>query len=85
MNAVILGALVGGIIVGAIPGIAGMVKGKTGYAIGGFITCVIANLLLGLFLSIPACVVFMFLIFRQDSTASGGDQSNSDHNNIKYQ
>lgn len=63
--AAIIGSLVMGAIVGAIPGITGAVKGKIGLAIGGFCACVICNFILGLLLSIPACIIFMFLIFKK--------------------
>lgn len=50
--AVVFGALVVGILLGLFPEIIGYRKGKQGLAIGGFISCVIGSLLLGLFLSL---------------------------------
>ena len=70
MDSVWLGALIAGLIIGAIPAISGAVKGKIGLAIGGFAACVVANLILGMILSIPVCAVFMFLIFRKTKPAN---------------
>ena len=64
---VILGALIAGILVGAIPAICGAIKSKIGLGIGGFFACVVCNLILGMLLSIPCCALFLFLIFRKDS------------------
>lgn len=61
-SAVIFGALTMGAILGLIPGIIGYKKGKQGLAIGGFIACIIGSFLLGLFLSVPMCVIFTVII-----------------------
>ncbi|MEA4933213.1 MAG: SHOCT domain-containing protein [Lawsonibacter sp.] len=68
MSSVILGALFSGMIVGAIPAIAGAVKGKLGLGLGSFVCCVIGSLIAGMILSIPICVVFLFLIFKKTNT-----------------
>lgn len=65
MGPAVFGALLSGVIVGAIPAIAGGVKGKLGLGLGSFVCCVIGSLILGMLLSIPICVVFMFLIFKK--------------------
>ena len=62
---VIIGSILSGAVVGAIPAICGAIKHKIGLAIAGFFTCLVASLLLGLILSVPACAVFLFLIFRK--------------------
>lgn len=59
-----LGALIAGLIIGAIPAICGAVKGKLGLGLGGFAACVGGSILLGMILSIPLCALFMFLIFK---------------------
>ncbi len=61
----ILGSLLTGALVGAIPAICGAIKHKIGLAVGGFFACLAASLLLGLILSIPTCAVFLFLIFKK--------------------
>ena len=65
MMEIVIMALVIGAVIGAIPAISGAVKGKIGLAIGGFFACIVAQLILGVFLSIPVCAVFMFLIFKK--------------------
>lgn len=74
MSNVILGAIIMGAIVGAIPAISGAVKGKIGLGIGGFFACLAGSLILGMLLSIPLCALFMFFIFKK--TNSNGTQSN---------
>lgn len=70
-GAVIFGALIGGVIFGLIPGIVGYKKGKTGLAVAGFISCIIGSFLLGMFLSIPACIIFTVIIcLSKDSQSS---------------
>ncbi|MBS4960258.1 MAG: hypothetical protein KHZ62_05515 [Clostridiales bacterium] len=64
--ALIMGSLIGGAVVGAIPGIAGAVKGKLGLALTGFIACIVCNFILGLLLSIPCCILFLFFIFKKE-------------------
>lgn len=61
----IIGSILSGALVGAIPAICGAVKHKVGLAIGGFFTCLVASLIGGLILSIPACAIFMYLIFKK--------------------
>lgn len=67
--AVIFGALTKGAILGLIPGIVGYKKGKQGVAIGGFIACVIGSFLLGLFLSVPMCIIFTVIILISSKKA----------------
>ena len=64
-SAVIVGALIGGIVIGLIPAVCGAVKEKIGLAIGGFFACVVASFILGLLLSVPVCAVFLFFIFKK--------------------
>lgn len=69
MNEFVLGALIGsilsGAVVGAIPAICGAIKHKIGLAIGGFFACLVGSMLLGLILSVPLCALFLFLIFKK--------------------
>lgn len=62
----IIGSLITGTIIGAIPAICGAIKQKVGLAIGGFFACVVAAFVLGMLLAIPVCAVFLFLIFKKD-------------------
>ena len=63
-TAVIVGAIVMGVVIGLIPLIYGLIKHKYGFAIGGFFACVVGHFLLGLFLSIPLCILFSFLVYN---------------------
>lgn len=71
MNSVILGALIAGAIIGAVPAICGAVKGKIGLAVGGFFACLVCSLILGMILSIPCCAVFLFFIFKKPADGDG--------------
>ncbi len=65
MFGAIIGSILSGALVGAIPAICGAIKHKVGLAIGGFFACVAASLLLGLILSVPVCAIFLYLIFKK--------------------
>ena len=81
---VIIGSILSGAIVGAIPAICGAIKHKIGLAIGGFFACLVASLLLGLILSVPTCAVFLFLIFKKEkSTESNSANTEGDNNNFE--
>ena len=61
----IIGAIITGCVLGAIPAIVGAVKGNIQLGIIGFVCCVVSALLLGMLLAIPVCAVFVFLIFKK--------------------
>ena len=61
----IIGSLISGALIGAIPAICGAIKQKISLAIGGFFACLGASLILGMILSIPVCALFLFLIFKK--------------------
>ena len=71
----IIGSLISGAVVGAIPAICGAKKQKLKLGILGFFTCVICSFLLGLLLSVPACAVFLYLIFKPEK--KGPDDTNT--------
>lgn len=62
----IVGSLVAGALLGLIPLIIGLKKGKKGLAFGGFAACIVGSLLAGLILNIPMCALFTILIFVLD-------------------
>lgn len=62
----ILGALLVGALIGAVPLIMGLIKGQNKLAIGGFIACLIGSFVAGFFLSIPLCILFVILIACAD-------------------
>ena len=67
MIGAIIGSLLSGALVGAIPAICGAIKHKLGLAVGGFFACLVSSVLLGLILSVPVCAVFLFLIFKKEN------------------
>lgn len=71
----VIGSIISGAVIGAIPAICGAIKHKIGLAIGGFVSCLAASFLLGMVLSIPVCAVFLFLIFKK--TNNNSDNTNS--------
>ena len=70
----IIGALITGAVIGAIPAICGAVKGKIKLAVLGFIACVFSALLLGMILAIPVCAVFLWLIFKKEDSQNNSNQ-----------
>ena len=62
----IIGSILSGAVIGAIPAICGAIKHKIGLAVGGFFACLAASFLLGLILSVPTCALFLFLIFKKN-------------------
>lgn len=66
----ILGSLLAGAAIGAIPAIYGGVKGRLGLGIAGFFACIFSSLILGLLLSIPTAGVFVYYISQKGQTAA---------------
>ena len=64
----IIGSIITGALIGAIPAICGAIKQKMGLAIGGFFACLVSAFILGMILAIPVCAVFLFLIFKKDTS-----------------
>ncbi len=74
MSDVIIGALITGAIIGAIPALCGAIKGKISLAVIGFFSCLISALILGMILAIPVCAVFIFLIFKKDKNGNENNE-----------
>ncbi len=62
LGAAVFGSLVAGALIGLIPLILGQKRGMRGVGIGGFIGCIVGSFILGLFLSIPVCLIFTLII-----------------------
>ena len=62
---VLLGSILFGSLIGAVPAICGAIKQKVGLAVGGFLACLAAHFILGMLLSIPVAAVFLFFIFKK--------------------
>jgi len=54
---ILFGALLGGAIVGLLPLIVGLRRGRRAFAFASWASCIVANFLLGIFLSVPLAVV----------------------------
>lgn len=54
-----------GFVLGLIPLVIGSVKGRQKYGIFGFLACLAGGAILGIFLSVPACVFFTWLSIRK--------------------
>jgi hypothetical protein len=65
---VLMGALIVGIIIGAIPGFFGAMRGKIGLGLLGFVYCVVSGLALGALLAIPVAIVFVYFIQKNKQT-----------------
>lgn len=82
---VIVGSLIMGAIVGAIPAILGLVKKQTMLGIVGFIACVVGNFILGLLLSLPICIGFTIAIFVKAKNNQNNQNYQNSQNNQNYQ
>ena len=58
----LFGALLGGAIVGLLPLIAGLRRGRRTFAFASWVSCMVANFLLGIFLSVPLAVVLTVVV-----------------------
>ncbi|MDE6621229.1 MAG: hypothetical protein K2K74_12215 [Lachnospiraceae bacterium] len=56
------GALIGGAIIGLIPFFLGRKWGKQQLGTVGLVVCILCNFLLGLWLSIPACLIIIIVM-----------------------
>ncbi len=64
-----------GLVLGLIPLILGFVKRNVKYGFFGFIASIVGGAILGILLSIPAIVIFSWLIVRGAKTAAAPDSS----------
>ena len=70
MADMIMIGLLAGILVGIIPVVFGASKGKLGLGIGGFFSCAISGVILGLLLAVPVCGFFVWYIAKNSSTTT---------------
>ncbi|MCL5281544.1 MAG: hypothetical protein M1376_16725 [Planctomycetes bacterium] len=59
---ILLGALLGGAIVGLLPLLVALRRGRRTFAWASWVSCIVANFLLGLFLSVPLAVVLAVVV-----------------------
>lgn len=68
--AIIIGALIGGCVVGLPPFIWARKKGYNTLGVVSILLCVLGNFILGLYLSIPICIIFLIVIAVKKSTTN---------------
>ena len=59
---------IAGLLLGLIPLITGVKRGKQGLGIAGFFACTVSGGLLGIILAGPVCAVFSWLILRKPAS-----------------
>jgi len=59
---ILFGALLGGAIVGLLPLLVGLHRGRRTFAFASWVSCIVANFLLGVFLSVPLAVVLTVIV-----------------------
>lgn len=62
-----------GLALGLVPLSVGFIKGRAKVGIGGFFACLIGGAILGVFLSLPACVIFTWLSIRRPKPVASVD------------
>jgi hypothetical protein len=67
ITAMIFGALVAGLLCGAVPMWAGQSRGRAGLATTGFLCCIVAALVGGLVLAAPTAALFTWRCLRSDA------------------
>lgn len=75
---ILLGAFIAGAIVGLLPLIVALRRGRRTFAFASWASCILANFLLGIFLSIPVAVVLTVVVLclaRGDVQAPVGPQA----------
>ena len=63
--AVIMGAIIAGVIFGALPAGLGKRYGQETLGWSGFGACVVGSFIAGMFLSVPCCIVFTVIILAR--------------------
>ncbi len=59
---ILFGAFLGGAIVGLLPLIVALRRGRRTFALASWASCIVANFLLGIFLSVPLAVVLTVIV-----------------------
>ena len=80
MFGAIIGSIISGALIGAIPAICGAVKHKIGLAVAGFFSCLVASFILGMILAVPTCAVFMFFIFKKEKSSDNKEENKENTN-----
>jgi MFS family permease len=59
---ILFGAFLGGAIIGLLPLIVGLRRGRRTFAFASWASCIVANFLLGIFLSVPLAIVLTVVV-----------------------
>ncbi len=59
---ILFGAFLGGALVGLLPLIVALRRGRRTFALASWVSCILANFLLGIFLSVPLAVVLTVVV-----------------------
>jgi MFS family permease len=70
---VIWGAIITGALIGLIFLILALRKGRRKLAIIGFVSCIVANFVLGLFLSIPVFIILCLVLYLGKTKTQQGE------------
>lgn len=62
-----------GLVLGLVPFSLGFIKGRRKIGMIGLAVCVIGGAILGVLVSLPACILFTWLTFRQPAPAGSPD------------
>ena len=68
---IILGGAIFGAVIGIIPLLLGILKRKVLLGLGGLMLSTIGGAAAGIFLAIPAVILFVWLILRNQATSKG--------------
>lgn len=68
-----------GFVLGLIPLIIGLVKRNLKYGIFGHVAATVGGAVLGVFLSVPAVIIFTWLILKSPATSKSADASSDAH------
>jgi len=69
---ILFGALLGGAVVGLLPLIIGLRRGRRTFAFASWASCIVANFLLGIVLSVPLAVVLTVVALSLEKRGANG-------------
>lgn len=83
--AIIIGSLIGGCVVGLLPFIWARKKGYDTLGVVSILLCVLGNFILGLYLSVPICIILLIVIAVKKSTTNTTQNASQTIDQVKYQ
>lgn len=58
-----------GLVLGLVPFSLGFIKGRKKLGLAGFAACLIGGAILGIFLSLPACLLFTWMVVKRPAVS----------------